>query len=188
MAKQLIGHDIGAYIFNPALQTITFVGIPTITQDQILLITNTTDGIILYNFADASSGGTLAGNTLTLLTDTTTMSATDGLQVYIDIPTNLAVDTAAAHDAYTHLLLERIADLLEPMATQDSSNRQRVSVDAFPGTIATITTLGTLTTVTNAVPLGNLPTVGGVDGRYLFIDTARNAYAQGIRSNLTFTN
>jgi len=29
--------------------------------------------------------------------------------------------------------------------------------------------------------------LGGVDGRYLQIDTARNAYANGVRNNLMWT-
>ena len=62
--KQLIGHDIGTFVFDPAARTITFSGV-TLTQDQILLVTNTTDGLILYNFADATLGGTLAGSVLT---------------------------------------------------------------------------------------------------------------------------
>ena len=197
MSKALIGHDIGQYTFNAVAKTITFVGLPTFGLEQILLITNTTSNIIIYNFADPTpNGGTLAGNILTLDYNTASMSNTDPLQIYIDLPSTAIVDQAAMNDSYTHLLLERIADLLEPIATQDANNRQRVSVDAITATLANVTTVGTvsaltggtITTITNPVPVGNVATIGSVDPRYLFIDTARNAYAQGIRSNLAFGN
>lgn len=181
--KQLVGHDVGGYVFNPIAKTITFIGVPAISLDQILTITNTTDGLMIYCFADPGLVGTLANNILTLAYDTSSMSASDSLQIYLDIPSTVVVDQAAMNDNYTHLLLERIADLLEPIATQDVANRQRIAIDAISGGL----TLATLSTISNAVPVGNVATLGLVDPRYLFIDTARNAYAQGIRSNLAFS-
>jgi hypothetical protein len=47
-----------------------------------------------------------------------------------------------------------------------------------------VTTVGTVSTVTSAT---NLVALGGVDGRYLHIDTARNAYANGVRNNLVWS-
>ena len=83
--KQLIGHDIGSYVFDASAKTITFSGI-SITQEQLLIATNTTDGAMIYCFADSSLGGVLSGSVLTLVFDTTTMSDADALQIYIDIP------------------------------------------------------------------------------------------------------
>lgn len=57
---------------------------PNITLDQILLITNVTDNVIIYNFADPTKGGSLAGNILSLSADTTSMSNTDRLQIFVD--------------------------------------------------------------------------------------------------------
>ena len=54
------------------------------------LITNVTDGIIIFNFADPATGGSVsydAGEnttTLTLAADTSAMSADDDLQIFID--------------------------------------------------------------------------------------------------------
>ena len=54
------------------------------------LITNVTDGIIIFNFADPATGGSVsydAGEnttTLTLAADTSAMSADDELQIFID--------------------------------------------------------------------------------------------------------
>lgn len=186
--KQLIGHDIGGYTFDPTSGTIIFSGLPTFNEEQILTIVNVISNTMLYCFADPSAAGTLTGSTLQLNYNTTGMNASDPLQIYIDLPSTQIIDQAVMNDNYTHLLLERIADLLEPMATQDQQNRQRVSIDAFGATtLPTVTTVGTVTTVTNAVPVGNVATISGVDARYLFIDTSRNAYANCLRSKLTFS-
>lgn len=75
------------------------------------------------------------------------------------------------------ILLRRITKLLEASATADSSQRQRVVVE---GTATTSGSISTVTTVTSMTGLA------GVDARYLFIDTARNTYANGIRTNLTW--
>ena len=54
------------------------------------LITNVTDGIILFNFADPARGGTATYDastnttTLTLEYDTSTMSASDSIQIFLD--------------------------------------------------------------------------------------------------------
>lgn len=73
----------------------------------------------------------------------------------------------------TLVLLRRMVKLMEPLAVQDSQQRQRVAVE-------TIANMATLTTLTNMTGFG------GVDGRFHFIDMARNAYANGIRNNLNF--
>jgi len=55
------------------------------------LITNITDGIIIFNFADPANGGTTSYNattnttTLTLEHDTSAMSADDQIQIFVDI-------------------------------------------------------------------------------------------------------
>ena len=72
------------YTFSAAAKQITFTDYPSLKLDQILLVTNVTDNVIIYNFADPTAGGTLAGNVLTLLYNTTTMSNTDRLQIFID--------------------------------------------------------------------------------------------------------
>jgi hypothetical protein len=68
----------------------------------------------------------------------------------------------------TIILLRRISKLLEPLATQDSQQRQRVTIDS------------------SAVGFTTFPsTYGGVDGRWQIIDWARTAYNTGIRANIT---
>jgi hypothetical protein len=85
MAKKLVR----TYTFTAASKTVAFSG--NYTLNQLLLITNTTRNIIIYNFADASLGATRSYNSTT---DTTTFTLTyntaaamanaDTLQVYVD--------------------------------------------------------------------------------------------------------
>jgi len=209
--KKLISHDtqsgavLGGYVFSPSTNKVTITGLSfNLALEQILLITDTTAGIIIYNFANSSLNGTIANNVITLDYNCSALSATDSLQIYVDISDTAPVDTAMMTDAYTHVLLERICDLLEPMATQDGSQRQRVTVDALTagqtlstvttvGTVSTVSsiTAGTISTITNPVPLGNLATWGTAPGgniEWQMIDWARGAYNEGIRSQLTFGN
>ena len=86
--KKLVGSDItGSYVFDKTAKTITFSGI-NITGNQLLLITNMTTNTIIFNFADANCGGAFNSNTqvLTLTYDTSSMSNTDVLQVFVDVP------------------------------------------------------------------------------------------------------
>jgi hypothetical protein len=74
------------------------------------------------------------------------------------------------------ILLRRIVKLLESNAVVDSANRQRMVVEALP-TLASVTTVSTVS---------NIGTVAG-HGLQQFVDIARNAYANGIRSKLNFS-
>lgn len=75
------------YTFDASAQTITFGDYAGITLDNVMLITNVTDQVIIYNFADSSKGGSVATNVLTLEYDTTSMSDTDDLQIWYWDPT-----------------------------------------------------------------------------------------------------
>jgi hypothetical protein len=72
------------YSFNHLAKTITFNDYSSIDLERILLITNVTKNIIIYNFADPTKGGTVSGNVLTLTYDTTGMADTDKLQIFYD--------------------------------------------------------------------------------------------------------
>lgn len=119
---------------------------------------------MIYNFAKATQVVTIAGNVVILnaSVDTTGMSATDDLQIfYEDANTNAASDESV-------VLLRRIAKLLEPLATQDVNNRQKVNVEAVGITLPT-----------------NPATFASVDARFPITDWARTAYNTGIRAKLT---
>lgn len=96
-----------------------------------------------------------------------------GLQnAFKDIATDERVDETAA-------LLRRIIKIMESQATVDQQNRQRVTIDAITGAL----TLATVSTISNAVPVGNVATIASETQR-MFIDSARTAFNTGIRSKL----
>jgi len=152
------------YTFDPVAKTVTFNEYTTLNHASLLLITNVTVGAMIYNFAKATQVVTIAGNVVTLnpSVNTTGMSATDDLQIfYEDQAANAATDESI-------ILLRRIAKLLEPLATQDSNNRQKVNVESV------------------AVVLPTTPqTFNGVDFRFPITDWARVSYNTGIRAKLT---
>ena len=84
MAKKLIYN----YTFDASAQTVVIKGLYKLRTLQ--LITNVTDQTIIYNFADTNKGGTTSYNsdndetTITLEYNTTTMSDSDELQIFVD--------------------------------------------------------------------------------------------------------
>jgi hypothetical protein len=68
----------------------------------------------------------------------------------------------------TIILLRRIAKLLEPIGTQDSLQRQRITIGSSETTVST-----------------NPSTMASVDTRFMIADWARTAYNTGIRAKLT---
>lgn len=176
-----------SYNFDAAANQITFNTNTSVELKDILIVTNVTTNNIIYNFADATRGGSISNNILTLTYDTSAMSNADQLQIFLD-------NTLTPASEESILYLKKIVQLLTPISIQDSAQRQRVSLDAAP---ATVTVTGTVSstvsgTVTSNIGTGtlaavtNLSQLGGIDARFQFQDAARLAYAQGIRKNLTF--
>lgn len=85
MAKKLVYN----YTFDASAKTIKFGGLFKLRTIQ--MVTNVTDNIIIYNFADSTKGGTASYDgdndetTITLTYDTTSMSDSDELQIFVDI-------------------------------------------------------------------------------------------------------
>lgn len=100
MAKQLVRD----YVFTPGNAGAGTIVVPCRYDiEKILLITNVTDNVIIYNFADATFAGTTSTftkgtttafptvdtlhsgySTITLAFDTSSMSSTDKLQIYAE--------------------------------------------------------------------------------------------------------
>ena len=160
------------YNFNAASQQITFNTTDVIGLEDLLVITNVTDNVIIYNFADPTKGGTISNNVLTLTYNTTGMSNTDKLQIFLDNTL-----TPASEESLQYL--KKIVQLLTPLSVQDSAQRQRVVVEGSTSITGTVTV--------NSTAVTNLAAYGGVDPRFQFIDAARLTYAQGIRKNLIFS-
>lgn len=87
------------------------------------------------------------------------------------------------------ILLRRMLRQIDSLAVIDSAQRQRVTIDSISNnlTLGTVSTVATVTTVNTVTTVSNVVSMGGVDARFLYMDTARNAYANGVRSNLINT-
>jgi hypothetical protein len=199
--KKLLGFDVtGSYAFDASAKTITFSNLSqTITLANILLITNVTANTIIYNFASSTNGAvSFTNNVLTLDHNTTSMSNTDILQIYLDLP-----GEESLHD-----LLRRMNKLLESNAVVDSQLRQRITLDSLGPSTAITTTVPVSGTVTATI--GNIVASqlvsnsainpytltssttglfmeGPVHQLWRIVDDARNLYASAIRSKLTFS-
>lgn len=207
--KKLLGQDAsGTYAFNSTAKTVTFSGLSQqITLANILLITNVTANTIIYNFASSTTGAvSFVNNVLTLDYDTTSMSATDVLQIYIDVE---------SYEESLATLLRRMNKLLESNAVVDSRLRQKVVIEAIGTNLATPTEVnasipvsGTVTAtanVNNAVTAttfnnsaGNpytlstsqvvgLVSEGPLHQLWRVANDAQACYAQAIRSKLSFS-
>lgn len=174
------------YTFNAGTRQITLTDYNPVNLESFLLITNVTDNVIIYNFADPSKGGTVSGNILTLDYDTTAMSNGDTLQIFIDDGEKSASETTleALRDVSDYLKI--LVNQTKTLATQDTAQRQRVMIDAS-------TTLNTNTVVQD--PAGqNAFGFGGVAFARQFavpdvwntMELARINYQTNIRSKLIF--
>jgi hypothetical protein len=82
MSKQVIKN----YIFDATAKTVTLPDFDTIDLSRLVLITNVTQGVIIYNFGDPVKGATISSNVITLSTSLAGMSNTDKLRVDYDTP------------------------------------------------------------------------------------------------------
>jgi hypothetical protein len=91
--------------------------------------------------------------------------------------------------------LRRISKQLEPSASADSNNRQRVSVDNSPSVLGYYSLAAQGANYPNiGAPANSGSTTywhpvweGPVDQRWRIADAARNSYANGVRNNLIFS-
>lgn len=123
------------YVFNAATKQVTFNTAESLTLERLLIITNVTDNVIIYNFADPNAGGTIVNNVLTLAYDTTAMSSTDRLQIFIESQSTPASDETLQYLSDQTALLGRITKLLEPSSRQNSAGLQQVDLAASSGII-----------------------------------------------------
>lgn len=109
MARRQIEHAY--YVFNPLTSQITIPRI--VRQDRLMLITNTTQGKVIYNFSDTNLGAnsftidnTLGYEPKTIITlkyNCTSMAATDQLAIIVDEPAETVTFTEPLMDAVNKL-------------------------------------------------------------------------------------
>lgn len=109
MARRQIEHAY--YVFNPSTNQITIPRI--VRQDRLMLITNTTQGKVIYNFSDTNLGAvsfnidnTLGYEPKTVITlkyNCATMASTDQLAIIVDEPAETVTFTEPLMDAVNKL-------------------------------------------------------------------------------------
>ena len=178
IASQVLPKSASAYVMGGA-PTSNVVGVKDSTDARIDPATEATLALIQAKTANLTFDG--SNNLLT--------SSSGGGAVTVKDTTNTQINPATDDSV---ILLRRILKQVDSLGVVDSAQRQKMTLDSITsgltlstvtavGTVSTVTTVGTVTSATNLVALG------GVDGRYLYIDTARNMYANGIRTQLSFS-
>ena len=169
------------YTFSASAKQITLTNYPSLRLDQILLITNVTDNIIIYNFADPTAGGTLAGNVLTLLYNTTSMSDSDRLQIFID---DYTVPATEASLTAVQVKIDNTNTLLNALtAKQDTFNFDISSVNVNTNELEGLTrTVNVSITATN----NNLVTFNRqLTGQVLAFNNQLSGQVQTLNTQLT---
>ena len=140
------------YIFDPTNKNVVFNNYDKIDLERVLLITNVTDNVIIYNFANPEAGGHVVNNNiLNLQYDTTTMSNTDKLQIFYE------VDAAPAKEATQ-------ADMYELMYSVYSAVKDLSAlVSTISGGALRVSTT-TPVTIAGAVAVSSLPNVSVTNG------------------------
>ena len=168
------------YSFDATAKTITFNGYSTISLDSILLITNVTDNIIIYNFADPTVGGTVLNNILTLTYDTTLMSNTDRLQIYYDDP---AIQPA---NASNQSKIEEAVDAINYLATQLQwlgQTKSYTTASNFSPALTTIldtrSNISTVSTVSGVTTVSTLTDAGRLNNLGPSSVSASNTFGRG---------
>lgn len=172
--KALLGTDFaGSYTFDAANKKVIFRNLETgINLDNILLITNVTANTVIYNFASSTNGATsFNGTELVLDYNTTSMSNSDVLQIYLDVKSE------------GNMLLRRIvAALLAPLGYDKTLQRFRNTALLESGTL---TTCSTVTTVTTCSTVSNLVNMNGLAADRLILNQNYSAWAATHRARIT---
>jgi len=91
---------IQEYVFDASAKTIEFSSFSSVELSRIMLITNVTSNVIIYNFSDSTLGGSVTGNTLTLDYNTASMDDGDDIQIYYDMGSLLKLIDEGATATY----------------------------------------------------------------------------------------
>ena len=173
------------YIFDPTNKNVVFNNYDKIDLERVLLITNVTDNVIIYNFANPEAGGHVVNNNiLNLQYDTTTMSDTDKLQIFYEVDAAPAKEATQA-DMYElmYSVYSAVKDLSALVSTI-SGGALRVSTTT-PVTIAGSVAVSSLpnVSVTNGVNVSNVSNFGAANSNTL-IPNLNNVVFQNTINNI----
>jgi hypothetical protein len=179
------------YIFSPGISGsgyVEFTNLDDFDITRLVSIINQTKGVIIYATASVEKAySSLSGTRVYLNFDTSTHNAGDKLQIVYN--SSQALKTTDSEQQDLLRLLNRLVKVMENQQACDSAQRQRVTIDA-----GTLPTVSAVTQITNALPAGN-NSIGAITNaaqiagmnQEQYINIARNAYANSIRSKLEFS-
>ena len=133
--SQLIGIDLGDYIFNPATRQVCFLQCPPILLGQIGCITDKTAGVIIYDGAQAGFGGVMdvLNNVLTLEYDTSSLNAADRLEIIVHLTVQQAPEPPQeTRNKLQEAFLDHIDALLDPY-NETATGEVTLAPDVFRG-------------------------------------------------------
>lgn len=149
------------YTFNATAQTVTFTDYTTIRLESVLLITNVTDNVIVYNFADLGFGGSVTDNILTLAYNTTGMDDTDSLQIFYDDndvqPANTELQTTLNSLTGT---LQELTARLEVLAGMANAGQPALRVIPIASVSTAVT--GSVTATVASTVVSSMTNMGAV--------------------------
>jgi hypothetical protein len=175
---------INNYTFSASAKTVTLTDYTSIPLDDIILITNVTTGTIIYNFADPTLTATVANNVITLAYNTTSMSNSDKLAIYIDN------ESSPASDEMLQAIYEMARNLGVLAATRGTLADLRVTPTGTVTVGGTVTATGTLTgvtTVSTVSTVTNQAQIGGYNAIQQIPALQNNAAIASNINNITIT-
>lgn len=128
--KFIVGAEAGSYTFDKDAGTITITGLPLLILEDILVVTNVTKGIMIYNFAKDTLIGTISSNIITLLYDTSSMANTDKLQIWVNADIEQEATSTFTYD---------INGVLTQMVKNNVTTTFTYTGDLLTGMVKTVT-------------------------------------------------
>lgn len=138
------------YTFDTGTKKIVLPDYSDIKLENLLLVTNVTRGVIMYNFAANTSGASASGNVIQLVTDTTGMDNADRIQIYYD---DLAVDSREDENSDFAQALYEVTEKLGFLTSLRNATGQ-LRVDISNGGSVSLNANQTLATLSNMVAVG----------------------------------
>jgi hypothetical protein len=169
MAKHVI---LESYTFTPSTKTVVITG-KNIRREQLLLITNVTSNVVIYNFSDASVGAASYTNaadsitgqettTIVLSYNTAAMSASDKLSILVEETYTEIIPSETMRDPVDKLRVSTPQALIDTdfeYGTQPTKWEGLSLLSNRPGTFYDVTTPISNTTITNITAAGRAITV-----------------------------
>lgn len=130
------------YTFDHNTREVTFTDYNAIELERVLIVSDVTQGIVIFNFACDNLTGSVSGNVLTLDYDTALLANTDKLLIYYEdgVQESLIVE-----------LTETIRYLIKVLAVIGNAQGVVADIRVTPlslPTLATVTTLNQLGGIT----------------------------------------